>query len=154
MYLHFIWFFSHWNDTDSWDHGKQGLPVLHSWYYGCWWPGDSRSQDISNCNINITPTSHPNWQSTLWCHTASDILINIRSGNGLSCTMSTVSCPVNTSTNVELLTIGPLEMNFSEIWIKGQTFLFTKIYLKMLSAKWWPFWPGPMFSQDVKHCSR
>ena len=38
--------------------------------------------------------------------------------------------------------IGPLGANFSEILIKIQIFSSTKIYLKMLSAKRRPFFPG------------
>ena len=44
--------------------------------------------------------------------------------------------------NAGLLSIGPLGTNFSEILIKLQNFSFTKIRLKTLSAKWWPFCPG------------
>ena len=28
------------------------LPCLHSHYHGCWWPGDARSQGISNHDID------------------------------------------------------------------------------------------------------
>ena len=42
-------------------------------------------------------------------------------------------------TNAEILLIEPLGTNFSEILIEIRTFLFTKIHLKMLSAKWRPF---------------
>ena len=37
---------------------------------------------------------------------------------------------------------GPLWTNFSEILIKMQNFSFTKMHLKILSAKWRPFCPG------------
>ena len=42
-------------------------------------------------------------------------------------------------TNDDLLSIGT---NFSEISIKIQTFSFKKMYLRMLSVKWWLFYPG------------
>ena len=44
-----------------------------------------------------------------------------------------------TWTNVEILLIGPLGTNFSEMLIEIHTFSFKKIQLKMLSGKWWPF---------------
>ena len=39
-------------------------------------------------------------------------------------------------------TNGNLGTNFSEILIKIQNFSFTKMHLKILSAKWQPFCPG------------
>ena len=39
-------------------------------------------------------------------------------------------------TNVGLLLIGPLGINFSEILIEMNKFLFNKMHLKMSSAKW------------------
>ena len=42
-------------------------------------------------------------------------------------------------TNAGILLIGPLGTNFSEISIKIQTFSFTKLRLKVSSAKWRPF---------------
>ena len=39
-------------------------------------------------------------------------------------------------TNVGLLLIGPLETNFSEIFIEILIFSFKKLHLKMSSAKW------------------
>ena len=44
-------------------------------------------------------------------------------------------------TNAGLLSIGLLGTNFSEILIKIQTFSFTKMHLKLSSAKWQPFCP-------------
>ena len=41
-----------------------------------------------------------------------------------------------------LLSIGPLGTNFSEILIKIQNVLFTKLHLNISSAKWRPFCPG------------
>ena len=45
-------------------------------------------------------------------------------------------------TNVEILLIGPLGTNFSENLIKLLTFAFTKMRLKVSSAKWRPFCLG------------
>ena len=45
-------------------------------------------------------------------------------------------------TSAGILLIGPLRTNFSEILIGIQTFLFTKMHLKMSSAKWRPFCLG------------
>ena len=47
-----------------------------------------------------------------------------------------------TWTNARLLSIEPLETNFSEIQIKISNFSLMKMHLKMSSAKWWPFCPG------------
>ena len=44
--------------------------------------------------------------------------------------------------NTGLLSIGILGRNFSEILIKIQNFSFTKMHLKISSAKWRPFCPG------------
>ena len=45
-------------------------------------------------------------------------------------------------TNARILSIRPLATNFNEILIGIQTFSFTKMYLKMSSAKWRPFCLG------------
>ena len=45
-------------------------------------------------------------------------------------------------TSAGILLFGPFGTNFSEILIGIQTFSFTKLHLKMLSAKWRPFYPG------------
>ena len=45
-------------------------------------------------------------------------------------------------TNAGILLIGPLGTNFSEILIGIETFSFTKMHLKMSSAKWRPFCLG------------
>ena len=45
-------------------------------------------------------------------------------------------------TNAGILLNGPLGANFSEILIGIQTFSFTKMHLKMSSAKWRPFCLG------------
>ena len=64
--------------------------------------------------------------------------VSICSNNGLS--------PIRRQaiilTNAGLLSIEPLGTNFIEIWIKIQIFSFTKVHLKISSAKWRPFCPG------------
>ena len=45
-------------------------------------------------------------------------------------------------TNVGILLIGPLWINFNEILIENRTFSFKKIHLKMSSVKWRPFCLG------------
>ena len=57
--------------------------------------------------------------------------VSIGSDNGLS----SIRHQAIISTNVGLLSIGYLGTNFSEIFIKIESFSFTKIHLKMLSAK-------------------
>ena len=63
---------------------------------------------------------------------------SIGSDNGLS----PIRCQAIIYTNAGLLLIGPLGTNFSEILIKIQNFWFTKMHLKISSAKWQPFCPG------------
>ena len=48
-------------------------------------------------------------------------------------------CPAIIWTNAEILLIGPLGTNLSEILIKIHTFTFTKIHLKILSGESRPF---------------
>ena len=43
--------------------------------------------------------------------------------------------------NARLLSIGPLGIKFSTILLKMQNFSFTKMHLKLSSAKWRPFCP-------------
>ena len=45
-------------------------------------------------------------------------------------------CQTIICTNAGILSIGPLETNFSEIWIEINTFLLKKMHLKTSSAKW------------------
>ena len=50
MYLHFISFL-HTDMTQVVEillHKNIDLPTIHSQYHGYWWPGDARSQGISN----------------------------------------------------------------------------------------------------------
>ena len=65
--------------------------------------------------------------------------VSIGSDNGLS----PIWRQAIISINVGLLSIGvPSGTNFSEILIKIQNFSITKIHMKILSEKWWPFCPG------------
>ena len=64
--------------------------------------------------------------------------VSIVVGNGLP----PVRRQAITWTNADLLSIGPLGINSSEILIKMLNFWFMKIDLKMRSAKWWPFCRG------------
>ena len=61
--------------------------------------------------------------------------ISIGSDNGLL----SVRHQAITWASADLLSIRPLETNFSEIWIKVQDFSFIKMHLKMSSAKWRSF---------------
>ena len=65
-------------------------------------------------------------------------LFSIGSDNGLSPALRQAII----LTNAGILSIGPLETNFSEILIETQTFLLKKMHLKMLSGKWRPFCLG------------
>ena len=47
-------------------------------------------------------------------------------------------------TNDMILLLGPLGTNFSEILIEIHTFSFKKMYLKILSVKWQPFFSASM----------
>ena len=62
----------------------------------------------------------------------------IGSGNGLS----PVRRQAITWTNADLLSIGPLETNYSETQIKIQKFSFMKMHFKISSVKWRPVCPG------------
>ena len=87
------------------------------------------------CHINsLAPGKFGNnlthWgQATHIC--VSEIII-IVSDNGLS----PGRCQAIIWTNVGILLIGPLGINFSEILIEINTFSFKKMHLKMSSAKW------------------
>ena len=71
-------------------------------------------------------------------------IISIGSDNGL--------CPSRRQatiwTSAGILSIGPLGTNFSEIWIKVNTFSFKKMHLKISSGKWWPY----CLSLNVLNC--
>ena len=57
-----------------------------------------------------------------------------------------------TWTNAGILLIGPLGTNFSEILIEIPTFSFTKMRLKVSSAKWRPFCLGLNVLISLNHC--
>ena len=78
---------------------------------------------------------------THWCrvtHICVGKLTIIGSDNGLSPGM----CQANIRTNAEILLIGPLRTNYSEISIEIHTFSFKKMHLKISSGKWRPFCLG------------
>ena len=54
-----------------------------------------------------------------------------------------------TWSNANLLWIGTLGTNLCKLWIENQNFPFTKMRLKMLSAKWRPFSPGVNMQGDM-----
>ena len=60
------------------------------------------------------------------------------SGNGLLL----VRHQIITWTSADLLPVGPLWTDFSEILIRIQHFSFRKVYLTISTAKWRPFCPG------------
>ena len=57
-------------------------------------------------------------------------------------------------TNAEILLIGPLETNFSEILIEVYTFSFKKMHVEMSSGKWRPFCLGLNVLSNVTLCAR
>ena len=73
--------------------------------------------------------------------------VSIGSDNGLS----PIRHQAIISTNAGLLTIGPLGITCSDILVKMQNFSFTKMHLKISSAKWRPFSPrgDEMKSNDL-----
>ena len=71
--------------------------------------------------------------------------VSIGSNNGLL----PGRCQAIIWTNAGILLIGPLGANFTGIFIKIQDFSFTKMQLKISSAKWWPFCPG---GDGLTHC--
>ena len=93
-------------------------------------------------SIKSTETSKRSEFTTVRClHTsisyASVKWVSIGSGNGLSL----LRRQAITWTNAGLLSIGPLGINFSEIWIIGIiSFLFMKMYLKMSSVRIVAIW--------------
>ena len=54
-------------------------------------------------------------------------------------------------TNAGILLIGPLGTNFSEISIRIHNFSFTKMHLKMSSAKWRPLCLGLNVLTEIAH---
>ena len=84
----------------------------------------------------------PQAMLTLWgraMHICVSKLTIIASDNGLSPgRRQAIIC-----NNAGILSIGLLEINFSEILIEILTFSFKKMHLKVLSAKWRPFLSRP-----------
>ena len=80
------------------------------------------------------------WLISAWCRiNASVNWVSIGSRNGLS----PVRRQAITRTNTDLLSIRHLGTTFSDIWIEiKKTVTFTKIHLKLSSAKWLPFCSG------------
>ena len=91
-----------------------------------WW------SPIFNSSPHYTSPLHPSavYASVNW--------VSIGSDNGLS----PVWRQAITWTNADFLSMGPLGVNLSEIWIKIQKFSIMKMPLKFSPAKWRPFWPG------------
>ena len=75
--------------------------------------------------------------------------------NGSDIGLSPIRCQTIIWSNAGILLIGPLGTNFSEILIKIHAFLFKKMHLKLLSAKWWPFYLGlnPTIYPIMKYAS-
>ena len=102
-------------------------------------------------HVKISPRLSPIWSQGQWMwvirtlthwglvtHICVNKVTTIDADNGLS--------PGQRQTiiwaNAEILLIGPLGTNFSEILVKIQTFSFRKMHLKMSSGKWRPFCLG------------
>ena len=71
-----------------------------------------------------------------------DICVGKQTIIGLDNGLAPERCQAIIWTNDDILLIGHLGTNFSEIWIGIQTFSFKKMHLKMSSAKWRPFCLG------------
>ena len=95
---------------------------------------ESRSLTAQNFNVVSDVLTH--WGRVT--HICANKLIIIGSDNGLSPGWRQAII----WTNDGILLIGPLGTNFIEISIKILTFSFTKIHLKVSSAKWRPFCLG------------
>ena len=98
----------------------------------CIWSSPSGpSVSASMCQHHIHVIHHT--FNSPWCRTYVSVnWISIGSDNGLAPNRRQAII----WTNAGLLSIGPFGTNFSEILIKIQNFSFTKIRLKISSAKW------------------
>ena len=76
-------------------------------------------------------------------------IISNGSDNGLS----PIRRQIIIQTNAGLLSIVPLGTNFIEILIKIQSFVFPKMHLNILSAKWRPFCPGGRWVYVTTTCA-
>ena len=105
-------------------------------------PAFTRSLTAMMLHVYVKYPRHPwNWFLTHWgqvTHICISKLIIIGSDYGLSPSRRQAII----WTNAEILLIGPLETNFSEILIKIHIPSFKKMYLKMSSGKWRPSCPG------------
>ena len=97
------------------------------------------------CDTSIIPLNH--WGRVT--HICVGKLTNIGSDNGLS--------PGRRQaiiwTNAGILLIEPLGANISEFLVAIHTFSFTKMHLKMSSAKWRPFCLGLNVLKENEHQS-
>ena len=111
------------------------------WWLGAWTGDTSLSEPVVSL---VTDTYMPNLASANkahWgrvTHICVDISTIIGPDNGLSPDRRQAII----WTNAEILLIGPLGKNFSEILTGIQTFSFKKMHLKMSSAKCRPFFLG------------
>ena len=110
---------------------RQSFMGIYSWY---WFENEWIKIIDTSCKGQwVKPIYFTHWG--LVTHICVGKLTTIGSENGLS--------PGRRQaiiwTNAGILLIGPYGTNFSEISIKILTFSFTKISLKVSSAKWRPF---------------
>ena len=114
--------------------------MVHNNYFPSWW------QFLHQCLMNQHTYFVMTWYELLWlnlmrpsdAYICIHTLTTIGSDNGLS----PGQCQAIIWTSARILLIGPLGINFSGILIRIQTFSYTKIHLKMPSAKWRPFCLG------------
>ena len=101
-------------------------------------------QDLWHYMVTLNHTELTHWgRVTHICVGKSTI---IASDNGLSPGRHQAII----STNAGILLIGPLGTKFNEILIEIHTFSFTKMHLKMSSAKWRPFCLGLNVLNEVQ----
>ena len=98
--------------------------------------GPNLAQIFNNPVVHLLHASLTHWGRVT--HICVCNLIIIDSDNGLLPERSQAII----WTNAEILLIGSLGTNFSEILIEILTFLFKKMHLKILSTKWQPFCLG------------
>ena len=120
---------------------------IEEWF--CWWPPELLRQAATNVSdFVVSPLSANARPLTHWgrvTHICVGKLTITRSDNGLSPGLRQAII----WNNAGILLIGPLGTNFSENFIGIQTFSFKKMPLKILSAKWRPFYLGlNMYSDD------
>ena len=128
----------HQHNTTQHNTTQQRVNTGHtSWkYFMLTWVTSSQTRSIFERSLMTTETQRVN---------------SLRSGDAYKCLWTgspldqMMACCLISSkpfiwTNVGILSIGPLETNFSEILIKIQIISFKERYLKLSTAKWWPFW--------------